>query len=807
MKISYNWLKDYINIDFSSSKLSSILTDLGLEVEGLHEFVNYPGGLEGLVVGQVLSVEKHPNADKLSITRVDINNGEPLHIVCGAPNVERGQKVVVADIGAKLYPHQGEVFEIKKAKIRGVESFGMLCAEDEIGLGQGHDGIMVLPKEYEVGVALSKYIKVVRDSVFEIGLTPNRADAMSHIGVAQDLYAYCLLHHSDEKISLRLPDLKDISVDNKSKPIEIIVEDSMKCPRYSGVLIEDISIKPSPDWLRVKLEALGVKSINNIVDITNFVLWEYGQPLHAFDADKIKGGKVVVKCLEKDSVFTTLDGVNRKLSSDDLMICDANDGMCIAGVYGGTDSGVGENTQRIFLESALFESSSIRRTSQRHGLRTDAAVRFEKGGDIGVTISALKRAANLIQKLGGGVVVSNISDVYPSKIKKNKISLKRSYLDKMLGQNIDGDKIELILKGLDFEILESNDSKIEVEAPYAKVDVIRPADLVEEILRVYGFNNIALNSSMKISLGQNIGQERWNIKNELAKLLVAKGLSEIQNNSLVNSVYWDKVGENIEDDNIVKVLNYSSADLNVLRKNLLFSNLITVSHNINRNNRNIQVFEYGKGYIRDGSYLEKEHLSICLTGSKSEFWGSDNENVGPYYLRKIVEAVFSKLNLDISLSDLEANEFEGFAYSIAKDVVSSGGKVRPEYLNVFDINQDVYFAQIDLDKLISIIGKESLFYKELNKFPSVRRDLSLLINEDIQFKTIADICLKVDRKTLKYVNLFDVYEGKGVESGKKSYAVNFTFENSNKTLTDKEVDKLMKKIISSLEKEIGAKLR
>ncbi len=803
MKISYNWLKDYVKVDFSVDKMGEVLTDLGLEVEGVSDFESVKGGLEGLVVGKVLSLEKHPNADKLSVTSVDVNNGEPLQIVCGAPNVAKGQTVVVATVGSSLYPlGSNESFKIKKSKIRGVESHGMLCAEDEIGLGESHDGIMVLPNKYEAGIALAECFKVYKDQIFEIGLTPNRADAMGHIGVAQDVYAYCKLHHPELGLSLELPKLEFLD-GQKSSSIEVEIYNAEKCPRYVGLEIKDVKIKESPSWLKNKLNSLGVKSINNIVDITNFVLWEYGQALHAFDADKISGNKVLVKTLEEGSSFTTLDASKLTLSADDLMICDTDGGMCMAGVYGGLESGVSATTKNIFLESAYFESTSIRRSSERHGLRTDAALRFEKGADMGVLLPALQRAALLMVDLGEAKIESGIVDVYPKVIERSVIILDFAYLAKMLGQRLETNIIVNILEGLDFKILENKDNWLKVEVPYAKVDVKRPADLVEEILRVYGFNNIALENSMQISLGKNEGHDKWGFKNDLAKMMVAKGLNEIQNNSLVHSSYWSEDIRNKE--GVVDILNYSSSELDVLRNGLMHSSLLAVSHNLKRNNRDLKFFEYGKSYSRFEQYVETEYLSICIVGAKNNHWKLGVQNSDIYYFRKMFESVFAKLNLKLEL-EVDENTAD-FKYKLGEDVIAVGGTVKEEDLKIFDIKENVYFGQIDLTKLYNAQLSSVLFYEELNKYPLVNRDLSLLLEEAVSFEEVRIQCLKSDKKILKDVNLFDVYEGKGIDKGQKSYAINFTFENKKKTLTDKEVDKVMKKIVANLESELGAKLR
>ena len=808
MQISYSWIKKYIDIEFKPEELGEILTDLGLEVEGIKTFEKIPGNLEGLVVGEIKSVKNHPNADKLTLTEVDVNNGAFLNIICGAPNVSVGQKVVVAQPGTTIYPVNEKPFKIKKAKIRGVESFGMLCAEDEIGIGEGHDGIIELPGEYEIGKELSLYIKNYVDHVYEIGLTPNRADAMSHIGVAQDIYAYCSYHLPEKKLELKLPELNDIAKERVGRPFNVVIENDEKCYRYTGLSIEGVKVSSSPDWLQNALLSIGLRPINNIVDITNYVLWEYGQALHAFDADNINGDNVIVKTMEQGASFITLDGDERKLDADDLIICDSKGGMCIAGVYGGLNSGVTDSTKNIFLESAYFEASTVRRSSQRHGLRTDAAVRFEKGADADVTIKALKRAASLIKELAGGEVTSDIIDNYPREIKNNLIDFNLDYLDKMAGQSIESANVKCILEGLNMNVAIKNDRQWQVEVPKAKVDVTRPADLVEEILRVYGFNNIEIKPQMNISLGQEDCYDKWRVNNEISSMLISKGLCEAQNNSLVNSLYWEKTGLNIQEHNVVDIINYSSRDLDVLRNDLLFSALNTVSHNLNRRNRDLKFFEFGKAYVKDQKYSEAEYLSLFLVGNKEkESWRAKEQMVDSFYLRKLVEAVLFKLDIDFEFSPGSEGFEEGFEYCIGEDIIVCGGLVKDEKLNIFDIKEPVYYAQINMGVLFKKLGIKPIYYKALNKYPSIRRDLSLLLKNGISFADIKSISFKQEKKLLTSVALFDVYEGKGIEKGMKSYAVSFVFENEHKTMKDKEVDSVMNKIMKALEKDLEAKLR
>jgi phenylalanyl-tRNA synthetase beta chain len=819
MKISYNWLKDYYNTSLSPEEISVFLTDCGLEVEALEEYHSVKGGLEGFVIGEVLTKEKHPDADRLSVTSVNIGAGEPLNIVCGAPNVEAGQKVVVATIGTTIHSEKGE-FTISKSKIRGKVSEGMICAEDEMGLGKSHEGILVLEAAALVGMPAKEYFNIYSDSVFEIGLTPNRIDAASHYGVARDLAAVLNSRNADIT-KATLPSVDAFTLDSNDLKIDVIVENPEACHRYSGITIKNVTVTESPEWLRNRILAIGLRPINNIVDITNYVLQELAQPLHAFDADKIEGGKVIVKKLEKGTKFTTLDEVERTLGSDDLMICNEKEGMCIAGVFGGTKSGVTGQTKNIFLESACFEPVHIRKTSKFHGLKTDASFRFERGTDPNITIYALKRAALLIKEIAGGTISSEIIDIYPQTLEDFKVDLKFENVDKLIGKQIPRDTIQNILNSLEIGIVSSTPEMLVLNVPRYRIDVQREADVIEEILRIYGYNNIELPDSMKISLSSAPFPDREKLQNLLSDFLSSNGFHEILNNSLTNPIYVEKMKLFSSEEN-VKLLNPLSNELAVMRQSLLFGGLETIGYNLNRKNNNLKLYEFGKTYrqvagnIQEGSlpgYNEKYSLSLFLSGSVApESWQTGKGHPMNFYLLKayvnnILKRVgvdFTKLKAEQLSNDMFA---EALSYSAENRIVAVFGRISNNLLKQFDIKQDVFFADIDWDMVVRKSTENKVEYSEISKFPQVRRDLALLIDKKVHYSEIEKIILNIDKQRVTEVNLFDIYQGDKIDPGKKSYAVSIMLQDKEKTLTDEEIDAIMKKIISSLSEKLNAVLR
>jgi len=819
MKISYNWLKKYIDIDVAPETLSTVLTDIGLEVEGMDKFQSVKGGLEGIVIGEVVTCEQHSNADKLSVTTVNIGGDSLLPIVCGAPNVAAGQKVVVAIVGTILYDGD-DSFKIKKAKIRGEVSEGMICAEDELGLGVSHDGIMVLPDNVEVGGKAADYFNIEDDYIFEIGLTPNRSDATSHIGSARDLVAGLNQFYKTRKYSLSLPSVDNFKVDNNDLDIDVVVEDEIACPRYSGLSISGIKVDESPDWLKIKLNAIGVRPINNIVDITNFVLHETGQPLHAFNADKIKGNKIVVRKTTHKTPFITLDDIERKLDADDLMICNNEKGMCIAGVFGGADSGVDDNTVNIFLESAYFDSVHIRKTSKRHGLQTDASFRFERGADPNITVYALKRAAMLIKEIAGGSISSEIKDVYPKQINPWIVDVELANVDRLIGKIIDRDVIRTILTDLEIEIIEENAESLKLLIPTYKVDVTREVDIVEEILRVYGYNNIDISGKLNSSISARPKPDLEKMQNSIADYLVGNGMMEIMNNSLTKAEYID-YNNDLNSDNNVNLLNPLSKDLNILRQSLLFGGLETVSYNINRKSANLGLFEFGKTYSlnnkienTDGikKYTEVKHLMIFATGkANGNLWNASDANVDFYFVSGLVNSIFQKLGLNNNKLIIKETESDSYTYSlqyfINDKLLCEISLISNSLRKKFDIGQDVFCADINWTNLIKYSTTTDVQYKQVAKFPAVKRDLSLVLDKHIRFIELRDAAMKTERKLLKSVSLFDVYEGKNLGEGKKSYAMSFMLLDENKTLTDKVIDKTMGKIQRTFEQQFGAKLR
>ncbi|MEQ8219266.1 MAG: phenylalanine--tRNA ligase subunit beta [Arenibacter sp.] len=808
MKISYNWLKQFLKIDWDSNRTSELLTDLGLEVEGISPYESIKGGLKGIVVGEVLTCVKHPNADKLKLTTVNIGREAPLQIVCGAPNVEVGQKVPVATIGTTLYTPEGEAWIIKKGKIRGEESHGMICAEDELGLGESHDGIMVLPDGLKVGTPCSEVFEVELDEVFEIGLTPNRADAMSHFGVARDLKAG--FKQRDILKELITPPVTNFNIVNRSLKIDVEVIKSELAPRYCGITISNLIVQPSPDWLKNRLRSIGITPKNNVVDATNYVLHELGQPLHAFDAAKIKGNKIVVKTLPKGTKFITLDGVQRTLSEEDLMICDIEKPLCIAGVLGGQNSGVTESTSSIFLESAFFNPVSIRKTAKRHSINTDASFRFERGIDIDNVEYCLKRAALLIHEIAGGDITSDIVDIYPKKKDDYHVFLTFDKINKLIGQEIPKDTIKSILASLDIKVKNVTESGLGLSIPFYRVDVQREVDVIEEILRVFGYNNVEFKEKLNASIAPTSKFEDYKIQNIIGNFLASKGFNEILANSLTSPAY-NKLSKDIREEHTIGMLNPLSADLSVMRQSMLFSGLEAIAHNSNRQMHNLKIFEFGKTYHQYQTQREeKKHLSILVTGNRLEdTWTSPPKKADFFYLKAIVENLLNRLGLTQLISQPNSNDIlsEGISLLLAKKVVVSIGVVKKSILKEFDIKEEVLFADFDWDYILEAIVNSKIIYKEIPKYPEVTRDYALLVDEQVSFKQIYDIALQTERKFLTNVNLFDVYNGKNLPEGKKSYAVSYTLQDENGTLTDKQIDKIMNKLLQRYESELGAELR
>ena len=809
MKISYNWLKQFLDIDLEAEKVGNILTDLGLEVEGIETVESVKGSLKGVVVGKVLTCEKHPNADRLKVTTVDLGYGEPVQIVCGAPNVDIGQKVPVATIGTKLYDSEGNDFIIKKGKIRGEESHGMICAEDELGLGLSHDGILVLDKNIEIGKQASEVFNLTSDEVFEIGLTPNRADAMSHFGVARDLRAGLLQQGTD--IELITPSVSNFDVDIRKLKIDVEVEDSEQVPRYVGIVITDIKVEDSPKWMQEKLKAIGLTPINNIVDITNYVLHEFGQPLHAFDAAKIKGSKILVKNLPTDTKFTTLDGVERKLNKEDIMICDGDSTpLCIGGVYGGLDSGVTENTTSIFLESAYFNPVFIRKTAKRFGLNTDASFRFERGIDPNITEYALKRASILIEDLAGGNIASEITDIYPIKIEDHQVRLSYQNAFRLIGEDISTDSIKDILASLDIKINNHTETGLGLTIPAYRVDVTREADIVEEILRVYGYNNITTSPKLNTSLSYSDKIDENKIQNLIANQLVSQGFMEVMSNSLTTPKY-SNYSDRLNESHNVEILNPLSTDLSVLRQSLLFSGLEVVAYNINRKNNKLKLFEFGKTYHKyDSGYSEQKLFSLLISGNRSsETWLNTTKKSDFFFIKGVISTILERIGIRQVNSKPTKNDIfsEGISLQMGKKRIVDFGVVKSSILKEFGIKQEVLYADFSWDNIIKIINNKSIKIIDLPKFPSVKRDLALLIESDISFEEIYKLAFQVEKKLLQSVDLFDVYEGDKLPVNKKSYAVSFILQDETKTLNDKQIDKIMQKLQHSFETNLKAELR
>ena len=806
MKISYNWLKQFIKIDWQSEETAALLTDLGLEVEVVEKYQSVKGGLEGIVVGHVLTCIPHPDADRLKITTVDLGDGNPVQIVCGASNVAAGQKVPVATIGTILYDKEGESFTIKKGKIRGQDSHGMICAEDEIGLGNSHDGIMVLDESLQPGTPAATVFEIENDEVFEIGLTPNRADAMSHLGTARDLRAGML--QSGVNVELITPSVTSFRIDKRTLKIDIDVKESKLVPRYCGVTISGITVKESPAWLQNRLKAIGLNPKNNIVDVTNYVLHELGQPLHAFDAAKISG-KVIVKTLPTGTKFITLDDVERSLHEEDIMICDENGPLCIAGVFGGKESGVTESTTSIFLESAYFNPVSVRKTAKRHQLNTDASFRFERGIDPAITDYALKRAALLIQEVAGGEITSDLIDVYPKKIEDFSVFLNFNKVAKIIGQEISKDIIKKILVSLDIKVNSVTDSGLGLTIPAYRVDVQREIDVIEEILRVYGYNNIQFSNKVNATVANSPRTEDYKIQNVVASQLNSQGFHEMMANSLTTSNYI-QLSEMLLEEHNVTMLNPLSSDLSTMRQSLLFSGLEAISYNINRKNTDLKLFEFGKTYHNYPSgYEEKKHLTLFLTGNRNrESWTTSQKPTDFFLFKGYVNAVLERLGIQkTQIQPLTSDVFsEGIAISLGKDTIVEIGVVKKSILKSFGIKQEVFYADFNWATILKLISNKIKF-SEIPKYPEVRRDLALLIDNGVTYESIYKIAKQTEKEVLKNIDLFDVYQGDNLSEGKKSYALSFILQDNSKTLTDEQIDKIMNKLQKNFETELGAVLR
>ncbi len=818
MNLSYNWLKKYIQFDATPEKLSELLTDCGLEVEKMEKVQSIKGGLEGVVIGEVLTCKKHPNADTLSITTVSLGNDVVLPIVCGAPNVAAGQKVPVAQVGTTLYDGDN-AFKIKKSKIRGEVSQGMICAEDELGLGSQHDGIMVLDKEAVVGSQAKDYFKIEDDYRYEIGLTPNRSDATSQIGSARDLVAVFNQLHGNREHQLILPDVSNFKVDNTNLDIEVKVEDEQACPRYSGLTLSNIEVKESPEWLQNALKAIDIRPINNIVDITNFVMYETGQPLHAFDADAVIGNQVIVKKLAKGSQFVTLDEVERELSGNDLMICNTEEGMCIAGVFGGLKSGITAKTKRMFLESAYFEATGIRKTSKFHALQTDASFRYERGADPNITIYALKRAAMLIKELAGAEISSEIKDVYPNKIEPWNVAIQYDHVERLIGKAIAKETIKNILFDLEIQIVEESEEGLLLQIPTFKVDVTREADVIEEILRIYGYNNIHFSDSVHSALSYTKKPDNEKLQNLVSDYLSNNGFAEMMNNSLTKASYYEENAD-FDANESVAMLNPLSSDLNILRQSLMYGGLEAVLYNSNRKNQDLKFYEFGKSYRLvdkqaekvEKRYTEEKHLALFITGKdKSESWRGSAKAVDFYDLKRVVQHLLKKLQfnpINLQTANVEKSYFaEGVAYSMNNRLLVEFGSLSPKALKTMGIKQAVFYADFHWQNILKIVKQSDVQYQEVSKFPVVRRDLALVVDKTVKFESIEKLAYKAEKRILKSVNLFDIYEAEDLGENKKSYSVSFFLQNDEKTLNDKQIDKMMNRFIHIFEENLGAIIR
>jgi phenylalanyl-tRNA synthetase beta chain len=807
MKISYNWLNQYLLLEQSPDEIAHLLTDTGLEVEGVQEIESIKGGLKGVVIGEVITKVQHPNADRLSLTTVDVGTDDDLQIVCGAPNIKVGQKVPVATVGTWLYDGDKK-FKIKKGKIRGEESVGMICGEDELGIGEDTDGIMVLDTKAEVGMPASEYFQLESDTVFDIGLTPNRSDAMGHIGIARDLLT--ALNHKGEKLNMCRPSVENFKIANTRKTIAVEVKNTDLCLRYSGVSISGVTVADSPDWLQKRLKAIGLTPINNIVDATNYVLHETGQPLHAFDIAKIEGNKIVVTTLKNNTKFITLDEMERKLSVTDLMICNVKKPMCIAGVFGGLHAGVTKNTKDIFLESAYFNPVSIRKTAKRHNLSTDASFRFERGCDPNITVYALKRVVLLIAEIAGGKIASEITDIYPSKIEHFKVALNYAKMDALIGEVIDRKAVKAILTDLEIEIKKETKDGLSLLVPPFRADVQREEDVIEEILRIYGYNTVAIPSKLNTSIFSAAKVNPEEIRNIIADLLSNTGFNEAMNNSLTKGKYTALIPE-LDEKQDVHMLNPLSQDVSIMRQSMLFAGLENIAYNQNRKSADIKLFEFGKTYHKiEKEYIENKHLQILVSGRiNTENWNTNAEKVNFYFIKEKVEHILNRLGVKkIKSEPINTNGFsKGLMYTSKKKRLVCFGKLDTKLCKEFGIKSAVYAADFNIDLILELAGYTKIKYQEVSKFPEVRRDLSLLLDENVPFSKLKTIAQQAENKILKAVNLFDVYEGGKLAKGKKSYAISFTLADENKTLTDKYVDKVMEKLIKSFEEKVGAKIR
>lgn len=820
MNISYNWLKDYLQFDLSPQETAAALTSIGLETGSVEEIQTIKGGLEGLVIGEVLTCIKHPNSDHLSLTTVNIGNGEePLKIVCGAPNVAAGQKVVVATVGTKLYLGD-ETLTIKRSKIRGEESSGMICAEDEIGLGTSHEGIIVLPGDAEVGMLARDYYNVKSDFILEVDITPNRIDAASHYGVARDLAAW--LKQAGKPFSLTIPSVEKFSIDKPQGGIDVVVENTEACPRYSGLTIRNVSVKESPDWLKNKLSAIGLRPINNIVDITNFVLHETGHPMHAFDVSQIEGNTVVVRTLPEKSKFVTLDGQERELNRNDLMICNANEGMCMAGVFGGLKSGVTESTTDVFLESAYFNPTWVRRTARRHGLSTDSSFRFERGADPGNTVYVLKRAAMLIKELAGGEIEGEIRDVYPVKINNAQVVLPFRKVNTLIGKEIPKETIRSILQSLEIETENESEEALTLSLPTYRVDVTRDVDVIEEILRIYGYNNVDFSDSLRANLSYQTPTDRkYKLQTLISEQLTASGFDEIMNNSLTRKSYYEN-NTTFPEENGVKLLNPLSNDLGVMRRTLLYGGLESIAYNRNRKHYDLHFYEFGNCYFLNpdrkqedntlSGYSEETHFGLWICGdSNPKNWAAPQTGTSVFQMKAHIENILTRLGFtqhQVTFEPVESGIYAaGMNIRTFNRQIGSFGIISGNILKRFDIDTDVFFAEMNWDVLLKETSASEVHFSEISRFPSVSRDLALLVDKGVTFAAIEQTAKKTERKLLKGLSLFDVYEGKNLPEGKKSYAVNFVLQDKEKTLNDKQIDAVMQKIRQNLEKELGAQLR
>lgn len=815
MNISLNWLKDYLKTDLDIEEICEILTSIGLEVGGYEKFESIRGGLKGLVIGEVKTCIPHPDSDHLHITTVDLGEERLSPIVCGAPNVAAGQKVVVATIGTVLYDGDKE-FVIKKSKIRGQESEGMICAEDEIGIGNDHAGIIVLPDTAKVGTPAAEYYRITNDYVIEVDITPNRVDGASHLGVARDLAAYL---QQKQDIRYTLPSVEQFRTDSNTSGIAIEVQRPEACPRYAGLTLEGVEVKESPEWLQTRLKAIGLHPINNVVDVTNYILFELGQPLHAFDLDQVEGKKVIVRSFPTGTKFITLDGVERELNENDLMVCNTREPMCIAGVFGGQKSGITENTKNVFLESACFDPVFVRKTARRHGLNTDASFRFERGTDPNIVIYALKRAALLIKELGGGKITSEIIDIYPTPVQDFEVEVKYAHIDRLIGKQIGKEQVKNILQSLEIKIVQETEEGLLLHVPPYRVDVRREADVIEDILRIYGFNNIEVPAKVNSTLSYSEKPDDFRLKNLIADLLAANGFNEIMNNSLTKASYFENL-ETYKPENTVMIFNPLSSDLNAMRQTLLFGGLESIAYNINRKSNSLRLFEFGKAYTfhkKEGEnhlkqYHEEDKLSLFITGNKTaQSWNSREEKTDFFNLKAYCEMVLARLGLkpdNLSVSACEEDIYrEGLTYTQNGKHVVTLGMLSSKVLKTTDIEQDVYYAEFSWENILKIVKNHTIGYTPMPKFPAVKRDLALLLDKKVTFKEVKDLALRTEKNILKSVSLFDVYEGEKLGEGKKSYAVSFTLQDDEKTLTDKQIDRIMNKLMGTYKHQLGAEIR